>query len=141
MIKILTILSPMIIVFSFHVVGGAFFYIYDVFPEIDNVLHFLGGVSTAMSVLLAQQWGDETHQIPAVRGWLRIVLGVALVALVAVLWELLEFALDRIIPGGRFQDGLFDTMLDLIMGLLGALVVFGIGAVRARSRRDLGGVK
>ncbi len=133
MSRVFIILSPMIAVFSLHVVGGAFFYIYDILPEIDNVLHFLGGVSTAMSVLLVQQWGDETHKIPSVRGWLRIMLGVALVALVAVLWELLEFALDRIIPGGKFQDGLFDTMLDLIMGLTGAIIVFLIRAVRERS--------
>lgn len=48
------------------------------------------------------------------------------VALVAVLWEVFEFSYDQIFHGNMQQlivTGVEDTMWDMIMALIGAMIV------------------
>ena len=55
------------------------------------------------------------------RPWVHMLLTVAMVAMMAVLWEFYEALTDRFF-GTRAQLGLFDTMKDLFDGMLGGVM-------------------
>jgi hypothetical protein len=91
------------------------------------VLHFAGGAAIAFFIDRA------LDQFQAVLGELRaaarslLVLGLA--CTVALFWEIGQFLLDKVL-GLRVQGDLTDTMIDLTLGVAGALA--GLALMRMR---------
>lgn len=63
--------------------------------------------------------------------------------MIGVIWEIYEFSLDRLLGynmqkfRGLGQDGLVDTMLDLIVDSLGALVISILGYFNIKENKQL----
>ena len=79
-----------------------------------SALHVLGGVALAY---FARRGVRLVH-----RGWpplLSSVVAFALACTGALAWEIAEFAIDFVF-GTTLQEGLFDTMTDLILAAAGA---------------------
>ena len=88
-------------------------------PGIDPwwLMHVVGGVAVAFCYL----------RTTALIGWryglahpgVRYVLAFALACSTALAWELGEFAIDEVL-GAALQEGLHDTMSDLMLSVSGA---------------------
>jgi hypothetical protein len=98
-----------------------FFRIYERYPSFDIPMHFLGGVTIALT-------GNSLLQIAQKEKWLVLksrlvqsILLVSFVALFAILWEFHEFLMDKFL-GTQTQPSIADTMKDMFLGLLGACV-------------------
>jgi len=116
-------------VFVAHLVLS-FLFAYDRFPPLDGPMHVLGGIAIAFSV-----WGGLNVLINAgvlapVQPALRAVLLFALTSTAAVFWEFAEFVSDHTI-GTHVQWGLRDTLMDMLLGIIGGLVYLGWKSVRA----------
>jgi len=83
----------------------------------DALLHFLGGASMAYFLmgLMTRLPGPWTHGYR----WPQRLLAFTSSCTIAVFWEFAEFALDRF-HGTATQQGLSETMLDLMFGVAGA---------------------
>ncbi len=88
---------------------------YFTVPWLDTPMHFLGGISIALSTFFALQ---KTAPLPR---WTTVLLMITMTALIAVGWEWLEFLLDYYFHS-HHQISQFDTMKDLFMGILGAIL-------------------
>lgn len=107
-------------VFSFHVLAILGFKIYARIPNFDIPMHFAGGVAIAYffggcyrTALMFDLLGQPAKVVYAV-----VVLGMT--AFAAVVWEFAEFIADQAL-GTHTQPDLPDTLLDLLMGLLGGI--------------------
>ncbi len=90
-------------------VGALSYSLYWQYPWLDVLSHFLGGLWVALALLwLAYRFGIHPRAF-------HLFLGVLAVGLA---WEVFEVAAG--IP--RESNWLFDTAIDLIMDLFGALV-------------------
>ncbi|MCX7420893.1 MAG: hypothetical protein NT013_15320 [Planctomycetia bacterium] len=110
-----------IVVFCFHLFAMLVLDIYARVPDFDIPMHFVGGVAIAYffggcyrTALAFEFLGQPGKAVYAV-----VVLGMT--ALAAVVWEFAEFIADQTL-GTYTQPGLPDTLLDLLMGLLGGIV-------------------
>lgn len=93
-------------------------YLYWRYDWIDIPMHFLGGAVVALGY--AAFWDF----FPAKRSQLfHFLPGMAFVLSVAVLWEIFEIAIGVIFDERNY---IFDTWLDLFMGLLGGATAFMI---------------
>lgn len=104
---------------GFSLAGG-----FEKLHEADSWFHFLGGVSMAISFYwllnsLSSNVHSQKFRVPSLLSDISVV---SLTALVALLWEWLEFCLD-LLYGTNFQAGLQDTNIDLLLGTLGAVAV------------------
>ncbi len=111
------IIIPPSFLFLFNVYFIAQGY-YSIFPYVDVVFHFLGGLFITIALL-------ESFRIMR-PGFLKgICLDcfflVASTVFIAVLWEFGEFFIDAVYDL-HLQGGLIDTMEDLILGTTGGVV-------------------
>ena len=98
--------------------------------ELDPLFHFLGGVAGAYAILGAVVACPQLIPRAAIGRSTQFAVATVLVA--AVLWELAEFASDRLF-GSRIQLGGSDTGLDLVLGIGGAVVGVIIGRAFVRN--------
>jgi len=97
----------------------------------DALVHFVGGITLAVCVV----WLMRRHPKASLfqgKLWKNILMILALVALIGVCWECLEFAFDHVrmdifhmnlvSPNQMAQVSNSDTMGDLTFDILGALV-------------------
>lgn len=100
--------------------------------EWDDAAHFISGLLLAVGgVLLAAEMTREKARMPV---WMQTLFIVSLVSLVVVAWEMVEFGSDQIF--GTFSQGgdLYDTMMDLIEGVGGGLIIALGYAAHARGK-------
>jgi hypothetical protein len=105
----------------------------------DIVLHtgsgFLLGIIGFLTLFLLNQ----TDRLPAgIRPAFLCFFGVTFAVFLGVLWEITEFAIDLVVPWTNMQSretGVRDTMLDLIVDTLGAVVVAMMGWAYLKSGR------
>ncbi len=104
-------------------------HLYYIFPWFDILTHFMGGFSVGvLSLIISGVWEGKYHSG-------HIVLTILLVTLaVGIGWEAIEFNLDRFIGAG-LQMGTWDTIMDIIMDLVGAFAAYGV--LRGRLRKEL----
>ena len=121
------------LVFAFYVVAAKGSNAYIAYPWLDIPTHFCGGAAIAYFLLAA-----ITHvqtllgNIPRA---IRHLLAFSMTAVVAVVWEFLEYSSD-VLLGTKMNLGVADTLSDLFFGLLGATVVVMVAALfQARSAR------
>lgn len=94
---------------------------YVAWPWWDTLVHFYSGVPIALGGVLLLGVAAARRGLLVPPG-LEALMVVALHSLVALLWEVSEFTADQVF-GAQTQKGNTDTMTDLIVGTLGALLV------------------
>jgi hypothetical protein len=108
---------------------------YRRWPAIDIPLHFFGGLAIACFLAGALRVFEERHLLRPSDAWVRIALLFGLVNTAAVCWEFAEWIADHAL-GTHCQLGLGDTLLDLLMGMLGGLAYLIPALVRAFSAKS-----
>ena len=87
---------------------------------LDMPIHLLGGAVVALGYLSVKDfmphWSDR---------WFQIVVVAGFVFVIAILWEIFEFAIGVEFDQDRY---LFDTLSDLFIGFAGGLVGYFVGS-------------
>ena len=110
--------APLCIV-GFYAIGLAI-HLYKAYPWIDMPTHFLGGVTITYFYRAAIR--NSQKSIGAIPLPVQILFAFACTGTTTLLWELYENFMDRFF-GFQMVRGLEDTIMDLLMGLSGALVL------------------
>ena len=95
--------------------------LYDLYPNVDIVSHFLGGLSIAYTASQILSF-FEAAQITTTRN--RLFFGVfilSLTATAAVSWEFAEFLSDQLL-NTHLQPSIANTMQDQFLGIAGGCV-------------------
>jgi purine-cytosine permease-like protein len=109
-------------VFVAHIILSLAFNGYQRITGLDIPMHLLGGMATAFFFSrLLDILGDYTL-VERVDGLLRAIFLIALTATAAVLWEFAEYTSDHSF-GTQTQGGLEDTLLDMLLGILGGFAM------------------
>ncbi|MFB3047312.1 MAG: hypothetical protein ACE10A_13520, partial [Acidiferrobacterales bacterium] len=109
-------------VFVAHIILSLAFNGYQRMPGLDIPMHLLGGMAIAFFFArLLDILGDHTI-VNRVDGLLRAIFLIALTATAAVLWEFAEYIFDHSF-GTQTQGGLEDTLLDMLLGILGGFTM------------------
>jgi hypothetical protein len=124
-----------VLVFGIHVVGIWSVDIYRRFPDFDIFMHFAGGVAIAHFFGTSVQTAIRSRLLGEPADVLVPPLILGLTSLAAVVWEFAEFLADHLF-GTHSQPSLEDTLLDLLMGLLGgaAWIIGHFWRTRVRRR-------
>lgn len=88
----------------------------------DSFTHFLSGILTAVFALAILNW---FHQYQSKSISFNIFFMIAFSLMVASLWEMFEFTSDCLLGGDTqkvAETGVTDTMKDMIVALLGAIL-------------------
>ena len=103
----------------FYLIGLAF-HLFDTFPQMDIPTHFFGGVAITYFYRVAIRNSQKIlGDIPLP---IRVLLAFTATGTTTILWEFYENTLDHFF-GTHMVRGLEDTIVDLAMGLSGALVL------------------
>lgn len=95
--------------------------LFEVYPWLDNPLHFFGGVLIAITANEFFLYCRRNGYIGKTHSFLHIILLVTFVMTVAVFWEFHEFLRDFYFHT-ELQSSEADTMKDLLLGMLGGLL-------------------
>ena len=94
--------------------------LYDRFPVLDVPTHFMGGVSITYFFRSAIRNSQEyLGKIPTL---IRTLFAFTCTGTTIILWEFYENAFDFLF-GTSMVRGLEDTVMDMFIGLMGALVL------------------
>ena len=127
------------LVFAAHMILWHGVGAYEAFPPLDTPMHLLGGLAIAFFFWTTYSICARTGAFGQPNSTAIAVLTLTSAASSAVLWEFAEYLSDRYL-GTNTQKGLEDTLLDMLLGLVGGAVFVGVALVRARRRaRDQGG--
>lgn len=99
--------------------------------SIDTLAHFLGGLSVAYSANYALSLMEKKGWITIQKNILRACIVVAAVMTFAVLWEFYEFIYDMSLWGEIMQPSVADTIKDLSIGMIGAVIFCAVNIYRA----------
>ena len=108
-----------LLIHAFFVIFG----LYSIYEWIDIPMHFLGGMSVAVSFTLTLRSFQKQNLMGKMPFLIFLIFVVSLTALTAVFWEFWEFFADLYMELNA-QLGLADTMADLFLGLIGGLFGF-----------------
>lgn len=89
--------------------------------SVDTLSHFLGGLSIAYSANYGLSLLEKEKWIIIKKNILRAGIIIGAVTIAAVCWEFYEFISDNFLHTGM-QPNLADTIKDLCMGMIGAVV-------------------
>jgi hypothetical protein len=105
----------------------------------DIVLHTASGFLLGIIGFVAQFVLNQTDKLPAgMRPSFIAFFGVTFAVTLGVVWEIFEFACDRFWPHLSMQSletGVVDTMVDLIVDTIGAVVVALMGYAYLKTGR------
>lgn len=105
-------------VFLAHVVGARVFDAYGRWPAFDIPMHFFGGVAIAFLISGTLVVLREAELTLPVDMPLHLALVFGLTCAATVIWEFAEWSADHLL-GTVTQLSLDDTLLDILLGLLG----------------------
>jgi hypothetical protein len=106
-------------VIGFYAIGLAFDW-YDLFPPLDIPSHFLGGAAITYFYRSAiKNVQGIVGNIPAL---IQSLFAFTCTGTTIIVWEFYEIAADFLL-GTQMVRGLEDTILDMFVGLMGALVL------------------
>jgi uncharacterized membrane protein len=109
---------------------------YVAFPPLDAPIHLLGGLAIAFFLWTTYSIGARSGTLGRPNSTAIAALTLTSTAACAVLWEFGEFLSDRYL-GTNTQKGLEDTLLDMLLGLVGGAIFVGVAWFRARRRRRI----
>jgi hypothetical protein len=127
--ELLRAVWPPVAVVTAHVLASRVFDAYARWPRLDVPMHFAGGIAIACFFARALEGLQGGRAWLAVDRRMRALLVLGWTGTAAVLWEFAEFLSDRY-AGTAAQDGLEDTLGDLLVGLLGGLAYAAACALR-----------
>jgi hypothetical protein len=107
-------------VFLFSLLLGNIFHIYSLFPGIDKTVHIGGGM--AIAHFFATSIFHSQKIVGTIQSDRQLLFTLGLTLLVAVAWEGIELFGDFAFKT-KTNHGLTDTLLDILFGLLGSLIV------------------
>ena len=108
---------PMIVLLA-HLVASKVFNLYMIFPNLDILSHYVGGLAIAYTSAEVLSYLEEEKIIHPLNKWVFLTLIFCLTATAAVFWEFAEFIGDRSFHT-NIQISLANTMQDQFMGVLG----------------------
>ena len=121
----------------FHTAGYVQGYYEMFYPYYDKIAHLVSGTTVALlgflGVIFLDRYWNMTLTTPFIVGF-TIMFGVALGAF----WEMYEFLVDTFLGGslaGPMQNGLNDTMLDMMFVFAGSIIVAIMGVFYFRHHR------
>jgi len=106
-------------VLGFYVVGLAY-HLFDLFPPLDIPTHFMGGA--AITYFFRGAIRNSQKYLGDVPALIQIVFAFTCTGATIILWEFYENAFDFLF-GTHMVRGLEDTIVDMFIGLIGALVL------------------
>jgi len=107
---------------------GEIFNFYYKFEAWDTVLHTLSGFVIAMvAFIIVKQLNEEVDIRVTLSPFFVALFAVSFSMAVAVVWEIFEYAMDIWFGTNMQKSGLVDTMEDLIVATIGALIVGILG--------------
>jgi len=106
-------------VFGFYLFGVAID-LYDWYPWLDIPTHFLGGV--AITYMYRSAIRNSQNLLGEIPQAIQILLAFTCTGTTTILWEFYENIYDYLF-GTHIVRGLEDTLVDLFLGLSGALVL------------------
>lgn len=106
-------------IFGFYLIGLAF-HLFDIFPPLDIPTHFMGGV--AITYFFRSAIRNSQGIVGDIPLPIQIIFAFTCTGTTTILWEFYENILDYVF-GFHMVRGLEDTLVDLILGLSGALVL------------------
>jgi hypothetical protein len=110
--------APLSVV-AFYLFGLAF-HLYALYPNLDIPTHLFGGIAITYFYRVAIRNSQEfLGGIPLV---VQILFAFTLTGTTIILWEFLETIVDYLF-NARNVLGVFDTVKDMFVGLLGALLL------------------
>jgi len=109
--------APLSII-AFYAIGLAL-HLYDLFPPLDLPSHLLGGV--AITYFFRSAIKNSQSLVGDIPIPIQIVFAFACTGTTIIFWEFYENLLDLFF-GTHMVRGLEDTIVDMFLGLLGALV-------------------
>ena len=109
--------APLSIV-AFYAIGLAL-HLYDLFPPLDLPSHLLGGV--AITYFFRSAIKNSQSLVGDIPILIQIIFAFTCTGTTIIFWEFYENLLDRFF-GTHMVRGLEDTIVDMFVGLLGALV-------------------
>ncbi|MCK9289061.1 MAG: hypothetical protein RBS76_04525 [Acholeplasmatales bacterium] len=128
-----TLYSIILISFLLSMGGGFIFRFYIIFSYYDTTIHFLNGIAIVVIAFAVVKYlvKNSDNNLPAI-----IFVAVLISIAIGPIWEIYEFLVDSLFDGSnmqRFKDvhtgtsfigqaALRDTMIDLIVDTLGAIV-------------------
>ena len=120
------------LIFLIHVFSITVIDIYDFWPEFDTPMHIAGGISIAYFFTGAYIVAKSLKLIGQSIKFIKYLFVFSLTSTVTIFWEYAEFASDRFL-GTRMQGGIGETLLDMILGMLGAVLYISYFHKRAKS--------
>jgi len=106
-------------VFGLYLLGRAF-HLFQLFPPLDIPTHFLGGIVITYFYRSAIRHSQKlVGEIPLP---IQVLFAFTCTGTTTILWEFYENIFDFLI-GTNMVRGVQDTIADLFVGLLGALVL------------------
>jgi len=106
-------------VFGFYLFGLAT-HLYDLFPPLDVPTHFMGGVVITYFYRVAIR--NSQRLVGDIPLSIQIIFAFTCTGTTTVLWEFYENFMDHFF-GFHMVRGLEDTLVDLFLGVSGALVL------------------
>jgi hypothetical protein len=114
-----------------HIIAVKVFDLYAIYPHLDILAHFLGGVSIAYTAYLVIRFVQIERVIAKLDKPIITLLVITTTATTSVLWEFAEFLLDYFFHTD-LQISLANTMQDQFFGVLGGLCL----VILLRSKAD-----
>ena len=106
-------------IFGFYLIGLAL-HLFKLFPALDIPVHFIGGV--AITYFYRSAIWNSQKILGDIPFPIQILLAFTATGTTTVFWEFYENLMDHSF-GFQMVRGLEDTLVDLILGLSGALVL------------------
>lgn len=106
-------------VYGFYVFG-LFIHLYDRYPYLDMPIHFMGGV--VITYFYRSAIHNSQNFLQEIPHPIQVLFAFTSTGTTTVLWEFYENFADRFL-GAHMVRGLEDTIVDLLAGVSGALVL------------------
>jgi hypothetical protein len=110
------------LVLAVYLLTARVLHLYTPFPDLDMPMHLVGGIGAAFFFLRSFQVLARGEILGKPNRLAIRLLAFSSTSVAAIAWEIAEFASDRLLST-REQLGLEDTMVDLVLGGLGALLL------------------
>ena len=114
-----------VIIFSIHIIAIFVFHVYDYFLSFDIPMHFIGGMAITYFFIESVICAMNTQIIgrPSIIGLILIIF--LLTCTTTIFWEFAEWIMDKVFLI-HVQVSLEDTLLDMLLGILGGIVMIRI---------------
>lgn len=116
---------------------GTYLRFYDTFVWWDVLLHFTSGILMGyVGIVVLVTLDRECLLFKAHKVWLIALFAFSISIVGAVIWEIIEFGSDTLFGSFTQLGSLQDTMIDLILGTLGAILFAGYLIIRLRKKKS-----